>query len=460
VLACCALLLRASTIPLSDAERQYLKQKGEVTMCVDPDWMPYEKIENGRHVGMAHDYITRFEESIGIPVTLVPTRDWSESIAYAKARKCDIFSLAMATPKRQEYMNFTRPYLHIPLVITTRIDELFIVDIKEVLQKRLGVVKGYAFAELLKLKYPKINLVEVDSVGDGLKELREGKLFGFVGSLASVGYRIQNDYIGELKVAGKFDEQWELGIGVRNDDSMLLSLFDRAIAALDDATRQAIVNRWISVKYEHGVDYSLVWKILAVVLLGALFFTYRHYTLIRYNRMLETLSVTDTLTGLYNRVKTDSAIQEQIDRFDRYATPFSVLLLDIDRFKQINDTYGHQVGDAVLVLLAELLGREIRKTDIAGRWGGEEFMVVLPETWLSGALGTAEKIRQSVEADQYDRSYQVTVSIGVAQMLPSDNFTTLIKRADDALYRAKKSGRNRVRHFDAEREEAAFTIAQ
>ena len=445
-----SVLLFASFPEFTAEETAYLKEKKAVTMCVDPNWMPYEKIEEGQHVGMSRDYIDLFSEYLGIPITLVPTQTWSESIAYAKARKCDIFSLAMETPERKEYMNFTKPYLSIPLVIATRLDELFIVDIADVLERKLGVVKGYAFAELLRLKYPEINLVEVESIDEGLDRVVRGELYGFVGTLSSVGYAIQRSYIGELKVAGKFDEKWELGVGVRNDDPMLLEVFDKAIDALDYTKQQEIMNKWVSVKYESGIDYELLWNIFWVVALMGLFFSYRHYMLIRYNKMLKKLAVTDVLTGLSNRIRTDESIQTQLELLKRYGSPFSVLLIDIDQFKQVNDKFGHQIGDNVLILLADILRSDLRRTDIAGRWGGEEFIVISPETNLRGALEMAEKIRHSVQERKYNRKHKVTVSIGVTEAHKSDTLKSIIKRADEALYQAKENGRNRVEHFTAE----------
>ena len=448
-----AISLFASHPQFSEEERAYLKNKKEILMCIDPNWMPYEKIEDGKHIGMTRDYMELFSERIGVPITMVPTTNWMQSIEYAKARKCDIFSLAMSTPERETYMDFTAPYLSIPLVIATRIDELFIVDIIDVTDKQLGVVEGYAFAEILRDKYPNINLVDVPTVDDGLDMVAKGELFGFVGTLSSVGYAIQRNFIGELKVAGKFDDKWELGVGVRNDDPMLKDIFERAIDSLEYEKRQQILNHWISVKYDKGIDYDLIWKILGIMALFGLLFTYRHFELIKYNHMLEKLSITDKLTGLYNRIKTDSVLQMQIDMYARYKTPFSLLLIDLDHFKQVNDRYGHQVGDKVLHLLGEILHSEIRKTDIAGRWGGEEFMVILPATKLLGALDLAEKIRDTVQQRKYNRKHKVTVSIGVTEIDESDTFNTVIKRADDALYQAKENGRNRVEHFVAETEE-------
>jgi diguanylate cyclase (GGDEF)-like protein len=446
--------LFAALPQFSEEERAYLAQKGEVLMCIDPNWMPYEKIEDGKHIGMTRDYMELFSERIGVPITMVATTNWTQSIEYARARKCDIFSLAMPTPERQTYMEFTKPYLSIPLVIATRIDELFIVDIIDVTDKKLGVVKGYAFAEILRDRYPpQINMIDVPTIDDGLDMVAKGELFGFVGTLSSVGYAIQKNFIGELKVAGKFEDKWELGVAVRSDEPILAAIFERAIDSLEYRTRQEIMNHWVSVKYDRSIDYDLVWKVLGVVSVFGLIFMFRHFELIKYNRLLEKLSITDKLTGLYNRVKTDSTLQHQIDIFTRYDTPFSILILDIDHFKQVNDRYGHLIGDKALVVISEILKSELRKTDIAGRWGGEEFIVILPGTKLDGALELAEKIRILVHERRFCRKHKVTVSIGATEIDESDNFNSIVKRADDALYQAKENGRNRVEHFVAEHEE-------
>ncbi len=429
---------------LTAEQKAYLTSKKEILACIDPDWMPYEKLENGRHIGMSKDYLALFSAYINLPIRLVPTNSWDQTLDYAKKRKCDIVSLAMETPDRSQYLNFAQPYLSIPLAMATRIDEIFILNIAEVTDRPLGIVRGYAYTELLRKKYPKINLVEVDSVTDGLNLVANGKLFGFVDSLAAIGYTIQKNYIGELKIAGKFDETWELGVGVRNDDPVLLAIFEQATKAVSAEQKQEIMNRWISVKYEQGLDYGLLLKWLAVVIFIGFVLAFRHFELIRYNRRLQLLSITDSLTGLNNRVKIDEAIQEQLDRFERYRTPFSLLMLDIDHFKRINDRCGHQEGDKVLVLIARLLKEGIRKTDVVGRWGGEEFMVVLPETELAGALELAEKLRTDIENQKQLPDHHVTASFGVALVVQSDHFTNLVKRADDALLQAKNEGRNRV----------------
>ncbi len=273
--------------PFTEEEQNFLVAKKEITMCVDPDWMPLETIENGQHVGISADYFNLIEEKIGIPIVLIPTQNWSESIAYAKARKCDIFSLAMATPERLLYMHFTDPYLSIPLVLATRNDQRFIADLTSVKDEILAVVKGYAFGELLRSKYPGMQLVDVPSVNEGLKLVAQGEMYGFIGTLTTVSSNIQKGFSDELKIVGKFDDRWELGVATRNDQPLLRQIFNKVIATIDNAERQQILNRWISVKYEKSIDYTVIWRIAFFIIATILFILFRYYTLRKYNRKLK-----------------------------------------------------------------------------------------------------------------------------------------------------------------------------
>lgn len=161
-------------------------------------------------------------------------------------------------------------------------------------------------------------------------------------------------------------------------------------------------------------------------------------------KRVEELSVTDRLTGLFNRIKLDQVVAEQHERLARYNETYALILLDIDHFKAINDTYGHLVGDSVLETLARLVKDSIRTTDVAGRWGGEEFLVVCPHTDAHGATATAEHLRCVIEDTTFPDVPSVTASFGVAAVDSSDDPDTLMKRVDDALYTAKRNGRNRV----------------
>ena len=156
------------------------------------------------------------------------------------------------------------------------------------------------------------------------------------------------------------------------------------------------------------------------------------------------LAVTDHLTGLYNRFKIEEKLQSECLRQTRNEMSFCVILLDIDKFKNVNDTYGHDVGDATLVTIANVLTKNIRQADVVGRWGGEEFLVVCPETSIEGALNLGEKLRSIIEKTNFNTIGNITCSFGVAEIYANETVKDIIKRADVALYNAKEKGRNCV----------------
>ncbi|MEQ8515902.1 MAG: GGDEF domain-containing protein, partial [Chromatocurvus sp.] len=162
------------------------------------------------------------------------------------------------------------------------------------------------------------------------------------------------------------------------------------------------------------------------------------------NKELDRLASIDNLTGINNRRVLDATLARELALAARYDRAVGVVLLDIDLFKTINDTLGHLTGDKVLVRLAALIGDVIRNTDVFGRWGGEEFLVICPHATLADVRAVAEKIRAAVAEDRFIEGSPVTVSAGVSISAPKDSGEALISRADKALYQAKSSGRNCV----------------
>lgn len=161
---------------------------------------------------------------------------------------------------------------------------------------------------------------------------------------------------------------------------------------------------------------------------------------------VESMAVTDVLTGLFNRRRFHDDITKEFERSKRYATPFSLILLDIDHFKNINDNYGHQAGDRTLKEVTEIILKNVREIDTAARYGGEEFMVILPNTEKKEAVEVAERMRIGIENNKFSNieGTIITVSIGVSGMPDKDidNEDKVISCADLALYRAKQKGRN------------------
>ena len=230
-------------------------------MCIDPNWMPFEKFDDrGNHIGITADYYKIFSKTLGIDFNILKTKTWDESLQNAINRKCDILSLAMETPSKKKYFNFTSEYLKIPIVLATKLDVPFIDNIEAIKNKKVGITKG------------------------------------------------------ELKITGKLDKIWALGIAVRNDDINLLNILEKVIKSIDTKKEQEILNTWISIKYEKAIDYSLLWRILIAVTFLILLFIYIQYSLKKANKNLQIAvdNKTKDLQKLNNTL--ESKIKEEVKK--------------------------------------------------------------------------------------------------------------------------------------------------
>ncbi|MCX7779547.1 MAG: diguanylate cyclase [Negativicutes bacterium] len=159
---------------------------------------------------------------------------------------------------------------------------------------------------------------------------------------------------------------------------------------------------------------------------------------------IEIAAITDQLTGLYNRRKFDEILKRALKQATENGNSLSVILGDLDHFKKVNDTFGHLIGDRVLKETGQILRANIRPVDALARWGGEEFIILLPDTPLKEAAAIAERLRNTIQQTKFEPRFPISISFGIAEYITGDTYDTLLKRADDALYRAKNKGRNRV----------------
>ncbi len=446
---------------LTKEEVSYIKEKNKIKMCIDPNWMPFESFDkNGNHIGMTADYFKIFENKINTKFEIIKTSSWDESLTYVKEKKCDILTLAKETPERKRYLNFTEPYMSIPVVVATRLDVDFIAGIRDLSGKSVGLTKGYSSLEYLKTNYPLVKIVEVNSVQEGLEKLQNEEIFAFVDTVSSIAYESHIGNFTDIKIAGKLFDDWKLGIAVRNDDLVLLNILNKAVKSLTEEKSEEILNKWVSIKYAENLDYVLIFKsvfpFLVILTILIYFFNEEkklknkieesNIKLLMAYEELEKLAITDKLTKLYNRHKIDAILEDEKKRSDRYNSNFGVMILDIDYFKKVNDTYGHQVGDSVLQEFSSILKNNSRETDLVGRWGGEEFIIVVPYTEPNSIIHFANNLRMKIEAHKFRIVEKITVSIGTAIYTKDESIVSVVNRADEALYISKNRGRNCVNY--------------
>ncbi|KKL00007.1 diguanylate cyclase [Rheinheimera mesophila] len=442
---------------LSDQQITYLKRKGQVTYCIDPDWLPFEALsEQGKHIGISAEYIRLLQQMIPVPLLLYPTADWPSSLQAAKDRRCDLLTLAMPTPSRLEYLLFTKAYLEVPNVVVTTKDKALIRSVADIPpSSAVGIRSGFGTLELYQQRYPQLKLVPFHDYEQGLLQVQAGYLYGMLGNMGSISYSLQKNAITNLKIAGRLSEDTLLSLACRNDDPLLLEIFDTLLLQISPEQKQQINNSWLAIRYEQSFNYELFWQMLlafalliSVVSISYLKLKKLNQALLEANLRLEQLSQHDPLTGLYNRHYFEPRVQQALALCQRQQLPLTLAMMDLDHFKDINDTLGHNFGDQCLKDFAALCQRQFqRKDDLLVRYGGEEFILVSVGSDAETMQQLLEDFLQKLEAHQVRLNHQqgyCTVSIGWYCQIPPATMDSkqLVELADHALYQAKHSGRN------------------
>jgi diguanylate cyclase (GGDEF)-like protein len=456
----------SSDIGLSQAERAYLTDKKVLRVCVDPDRLPFDGVdEKGKHAGLSKDYFEIFSRMLNVDMVLPEVRDWNDLMVKASNRDCDVVSQVNASDDGKSFLDFTSPYFYLPLAVVTRYEHIFIEECLEEAGTQFAVIKGDIAIEKIKQRYPEVNLVEVKNNIEAMHLVHDGEVFGFIGAQGAVAFAIQSLGLNKLAVTGSLPLRYELSVATRNDEPLLGSAFEKAVLHIDPDDAQRIRDKWTAISIEKVTDYTLLWQSLVVLGTILIVSLYWYRSLIKANRKIrKTLSelhdaqeelkqqnrlfrkqsLTDRLTGVYNRIKLDDDIDYAIKRTRRIKSEFSIIILDIDDFKKVNDTFGYLIGDWVLRAVSSLVKKSIRESDIIGRWDGEEFLIICPDTGLEGGQVLAEKLRKRIEEYKFSEIGLLTASFGVAVYRVDEDANTLVARVNKALNRAREGGRNRV----------------
>ena len=437
---------------LTDTEKQLIREKTSIRYCVDPSWLPFDALDSkGKHIGLSADILKLISNRLDINFELYKTKTWDETLHALKERQCDLVTGATPTLERSAYMNFTQTVYTTSLVLATRPDQFFITDLRILSREPIAMLKGTSGINMVKEQYPNLHIIEVDSIKEGLQLLSDKRVFGYIDSLEVIAYHVtQLNYL-NIKVSSTLPLQYNLSFGIRSDWPEWVPIFDKALKTINQKQFNEIYNNWVAIKFQQGFDYRLIATILAIIIVFIAFLLYRYKVTASYNtklsllnQQLERQATTDQLTQIPNRYRLNQEVQRTVTLAKRFDEDVSMVLFDIDYFKDINDEFGHQIGDQVLTKVSQTMRSMIREVDTIGRWGGEEFLLICPKTNLEGATNIAHKIRERIQGLEFSSAKSVTLSAGVAQFQTDENYEAFLKRLDDALYCAKNSGRNQV----------------
>ncbi|MBA3012396.1 MAG: transporter substrate-binding domain-containing protein [Proteobacteria bacterium] len=445
-------------VGLTPEERNWLKNKKQISVCVPPERMPFSAIRGNQVVGMTADLLEIFEEKLNISFQAIPALSFADAIDKVATGAWDIVPMISKTEARKGRLDFTSAFMEYNVVILSRENFSFITDLPGLKSKTIGMVAAGNVLERVIEKYPKLNYVPMETIEDCLIDVSTGQLDTAVLSLPAASHYIRKTGLTNLKVAGHSSIKEDLRMGVQKENKQLHSIMSKVVRSLSQNELDTISQKWLGQELENKPDYGLLWKSLSafgiVLVLVVLWnrnlsrlnkqIAIAHEKLSQKTQELEHISVTDSLTEIFNRRHIEATFELELKRSRRHGRELSIILLDIDFFKTVNDTFGHQTGDTVLKLFTGLIEKNIRATDILGRWGGEEFLIVCPETNLENACHLAGALRRRIGTERFGKAGSQTASFGVTAFKKEDDSQAMISRADKALYLAKSNGRNQV----------------
>jgi len=429
-------------------EKQFIATH-EINIITTDNWAPFNtKNDNGEIEGIAVDYWSLIQERTGLKSNY-QAASFIEVLSAIKMKTSDITISTSMTDDRKKYALFSNPYASFPIAFATTNDKGFISSGSELEGKTLAVGNGYSAHKLLKKHLPDIGYLPQQNTDVALEQVSRSRAFAAADILPVMAFKIGDLGYSNIKISGTTDFDFDVRIMVRDDWHLLISIINKGIAAISEQEKRQIYSKWVGVKYEKGMDYSILWKvggsfvlILFIAYLWNMSLKREIARRIRAEAELKVIATTDKLTSIANRFQIETLLEQQISFFRRHGTAFSLFFIDLDDFKHINDNFGHQMGDIILKEFASLVQSNIRRIDMFGRWGGEEFIIILPATNLDQGALLAKKLRQIVDDYRFSHAGQVTCSIGLAQIGSDDTAQSLLERADEALYRAKAKGKN------------------
>jgi len=436
---------------LSEQENTYLQSLDFLTVC---------NVAQAASTESSIDLVRLLLQKTGIELRSTTASPWNTSFNDLQVRNCDILPWATMVSSRLDIMGFTRPFARIKRVVVTKRSEPYIRELSEIKNEVFAAIKNNYLLTQIRKQYPNIRIIETDGPAEALTQVADGKSYGAFASLYSVANLFDQNSFSDLKIAGILPPIYDdvVSLATRKEDKILLGILDKAILTAEKSEIENFLSRGATMTLEPSINYNKYWFPIFFVVVCVIVLVWwnknlrglnlkleaTHLELEQKTKELERLSSTDTLTNTFNRIKLDQVFSQEIDRAVRYNQPLSIFMIDIDYFKNVNDSYGHLVGDKVLTTFAKTLKDNLRGNDILGRWGGEEFLVICPSIELEKAEMVAEKLRGIIEQTNFSPVDRMTASFGVTKWEKSDTQESLISRADYAMYLSKNRGRNKV----------------
>lgn len=446
-------------VTLTKQEEQLIEQDKAISIGFLKTLGPTEFVnEENEFTGINRDILNLISERTGLNFKFIGYDSWNQLYGSMLAGDIDMLSNITPTKSRREKFLFTQSYWTSPWVV---IHPQYIgkqLTLSNFYDKRLAIIKESYLVDFIKDNHPQIALELVKDKQQGLSSVQLGKTEGFIEAIFPALQLLKQESLLSLSISALEEVPLDYShFGVQKSHPLLVSILDKALASISAQEKGDIRKKWVSYDINTGLDKNVVIRValqvtllIAIVLIIIIMWNKRLRSEVNQRKQLEEkmkyMANHDDLTGLANRVLLKDRINTAIEFHQRQSLQMAVLFLDLDGFKIVNDTYGHDVGDELLVLVAERLQSCVRTSDTVVRFGGDEFVLLLTGLHHSNEVSfVADKVLQKLQSpfELSSTTEQIGCSIGIS-MYPRDgkNDTELLKVADTLMYQVKSLGKN------------------
>jgi polar amino acid transport system substrate-binding protein len=344
----------------------------------------------------------------------------------------------------------SEPIAQIPIAFTTKNNKNFITNLSTLKNSQIGVVENLGIIPTLQKEYPNVKFINIDSTDDGIVKLERNEIFGLIDNMYIISHKINKNHLNNLKINSLIEQKLNLYLQVEEKNSLFINILNNAINRFSKEDIDTILNNYQFIFYPKEIDFYFIAKIVIPFILLLIIFIYFNVKLkkeIKRRKEIELqlseFANKDALTNIFNRRKIEEICEIELERVKRYEKNLSIIFFDINDFKYINDTFGHHLGDEVLVKITNLLEKNLRATDSIGRWGGDEFLIIIPETNLYQCKSIVLDLEEQLKTIEFTSQINVTCSFGIATYEENDHLDSLLRKADESMY-SKKSEYKKV----------------
>ncbi|MGA1941404.1 transporter substrate-binding domain-containing diguanylate cyclase [Arcobacter sp. YIC-310] len=434
-------------ILFNNYEKNFLKNNS-FTLEINDSNMPFSFTQNNKFKGLEVDLWKTLAQKLNTNFNIIEEPKDKNILKHIQTN--DI-KFKFVYQNKQD-LNTSIPLNKIKVGIATINDKNFISDLIVLKNKRIAVIKDKLLYEKLKKEYPEINFLYLEEINEGFKLLKSNEIFAVIDNILMLSHSIIKNNYNNIKIAGTLPYDLEIRLKILDKNVEAIGILNKIISKITNEEKRNILNKYQLIVYKEVKDYSWFYKYVIPLLIMIIFSIYIITKMrkeikkrkIAENTLLDYANK-DSLTKILNRRKIEKILSNLIKDARLNNSTFSIIFIDIDNFKSINDTLGHLIGDKILVDVSKIITSHIRKDDLFGRWGGEEFIIILPNTSSFDAKKSALHLKEHIEKTNFEINRKVTASFGITEFIEGDNKKDIVLRADKAMYHVKKNGKNNIK---------------